>query len=114
MAPARCYLCDEVITAGNISEEHVIPNALGGRLRSRELLCRPCNARLGHEVDVDLCNYVAPLGVLIGLKRDSGRGRAVPITRADGSTLLLDHDGRLRTPQPERTEEPYDGEFASP
>jgi len=105
---AGCYACGDALTGASASLEHIIPNAVGGVLASRRLLCVACNNKLGHEVDKDLCNYVAPLGVLIGVRRDAGNGRAVQIQRADGTVVLLDHEGRMRTPRPKFVERETD------
>ena len=44
---SRCILCLE---GASLSEEHIIPRALGGRLTSN-VLCTSCNNSLGHNVD---------------------------------------------------------------
>ena len=46
-AGARCILC---LKEGKLSEEHVIPSALGGSLTCR-FLCPNCNSRLGSHVE---------------------------------------------------------------
>ena len=43
----RCILCLE---RGDLSEEHIIPAAIGGRLTAK-LLCRGCNSQLGSTVE---------------------------------------------------------------
>ena len=43
----RCILC---LTEGRLCEEHLIPKALGGKLKS-DLLCRCCNSRLGDSLE---------------------------------------------------------------
>jgi hypothetical protein len=50
-SPPRCIFC-RVPLAGDHppSEEHVIPDALGGTLKITSV-CKPCNSRLGREVD---------------------------------------------------------------
>jgi 5-methylcytosine-specific restriction endonuclease McrA len=39
----QCVLCENTITAETESEEHLIPNALGGRKKVSGFLCRDCN-----------------------------------------------------------------------
>lgn len=46
----RCILCCQ--TVESLSEEHIIPDALGGRLVVH-FLCKPCNDRLGARVDAN-------------------------------------------------------------
>lgn len=43
----RCIVC---LAKAPLCEEHIIPQALGGRLAS-DFLCRPCNSKLGHELE---------------------------------------------------------------
>lgn len=42
-----CYLCGDKLNNQNKSVEHVVCNALGGRLKSNDLLCRNCNNETG-------------------------------------------------------------------
>ena len=68
---AICYKCKGEITTTNKSIEHIIPNALGGRLKSANLLCRPCNEKLGSSVDIALSQKI-PFALLLNVKRDNG------------------------------------------
>lgn len=43
----QCIVC---LAASDLTVEHLIPEALGGRLTSR-LLCRACNSRIGHQAE---------------------------------------------------------------
>lgn len=43
----RCILCR---STGQMTEEHIIPESLGGRLYAR-FLCKPCNDKLGHSIE---------------------------------------------------------------
>src|SRR4051812_14020987 len=52
-----CPLCgvllpEEAIQAGELTEEHAPPRALGGRPIA--LVCRPCNSLAGHTIDAAL------------------------------------------------------------
>lgn len=40
------------------SEEHIIPNAIGGKLKSKELICKKCNSKLGHSMDKELAEQL--------------------------------------------------------
>ncbi len=63
---STCYLCNEKLKTrtGDSSEpdkpahgfkslEHIIPDCIGGRLKSEEVLCEYCNNILGQTVDKD-------------------------------------------------------------
>jgi uncharacterized protein YlaI len=43
----RCILC---LAEADLTEEHVIPSQIGGRLTAH-FLCKPCNDRLGSQVE---------------------------------------------------------------
>ncbi len=47
-----CFYCGKEINENNKTEEHIIPNYIGGRLKSKDILCRACNSRIGENVDV--------------------------------------------------------------
>lgn len=49
-----CYYCGIELTQENRTREHIIPEALGGRLTSSEILCRTHNSILGRTVDIQL------------------------------------------------------------
>ena len=49
-----CALCEIAITAESDSDEHLIPNALGGRRKVSGFLCRDCNSRTGETWDAAL------------------------------------------------------------
>jgi hypothetical protein len=68
----RCYSCDEIITATNKAVEHIIPNALGGKLKNPFLLCASCNSRLGGEVDEPFFDQMGFVVNRLGIKRERG------------------------------------------
>lgn len=47
----NCYLTGVEITTENESLEHIFPNALGGQLRSKRVLCSIANQRLNKLID---------------------------------------------------------------
>ena len=50
---SRCYLCGTLLNESNRSVEHIIPNAIGGHLKSKNLLCKDCNSNTGQKIDVN-------------------------------------------------------------
>ena len=61
----HCYLCGVLLDKSNSSVEHIIPNALGGDLKSRQLLCKKCNSDIGHQADSELANLQKVGSILI-------------------------------------------------
>jgi hypothetical protein len=73
-----CYNCDEELTKEAASVEHIFPNAIGGMWRSKKILCKACNTKLGSEVDAYLCKDLQPFAALLQIDRQRG---ALPIIK---------------------------------
>lgn len=83
-----CILCKDPIPS-KTKPEHVLLNALGGRLTAREIICPSCNHRMGVGPDNDLANSTTFLRNICGLKAGDGdkppqiRGLKVEGNRVD-------------------------------
>lgn len=72
----NCYMCDTPLleksdsVEGNKSLEHIILNSIGGKLKSRELICRKCNSEIGHGADQELAHQLAFLSTFLAVERD--------------------------------------------
>lgn len=68
----RCYVCrevyDEKITRRH--EEHIIQNAIGGKLTSNRILCEDCGGELGDLIDTPFTSELALFNILHGTNRD--------------------------------------------
>jgi hypothetical protein len=73
----KCYLCPNDLTGENVSKEHILPNAIGGRLQSDKLLCRNCNSRFGEGIDGVLAKQLLPFSSMLQIKKQ--RGEAVDL-----------------------------------
>lgn len=67
---SACYICGDVLNRRNSSQEHILINACGGRLKSFRLLCKDCNERTGADFDSELARQISPLAERFGIKRD--------------------------------------------
>lgn len=71
---SKCIKCGcELIFDGinkNTSIEHIIPNAIGGKLKSSKLLCKKCNSDYGRECDYELCKQLMFFTVMLNPNRD--------------------------------------------
>jgi hypothetical protein len=47
----KCYLTGIEITENNKSLEHILPNALGGHLKNKYVLCSEANIKLSELID---------------------------------------------------------------
>ncbi len=95
-----CVLCDQPISAENDSEEHVLPNAVGGRLKVASVLCRNCNGWTGSEWDSTLCEQMNWFSLIFGITRERGEPPTMPVTTVDGQQLLLRPDGSMTPRHP--------------
>jgi hypothetical protein len=76
-----CYRCNIEITKENESNEHIIINAIGGRLKSKKLLCQKCNSNFGKESDSCLASQLNDFMVLLKIPRN--RGKSQPMIGKD-------------------------------
>ncbi len=100
MTSADCALCGSQITALNDSEEHVIANALGGRLKVRSFLCAPCNSSTGHRWDAELASQLQVLCLLVGGDRERGQTSPLVVTTTTGQALRITPDQGLSLAHP--------------
>jgi HNH endonuclease len=91
----KCLICNAPIDASNDSKEHLIPNAIGGRLKLRGLLCCACNATTGKNWDSGLADQLHPLSLLFAIQRERGDVPYLQVATADGDALYLHGDGSL-------------------
>lgn len=70
-----CYLCDKKIPVGMKSEEHIIPNAIGGKLKTFNALCKPHNSDLGSKLDADFVSIFAHISKLVPISTDRQVGK---------------------------------------
>ncbi|ENC6656139.1 HNH endonuclease [Aeromonas hydrophila] len=79
-----CYICDTLLSEENITEEHIILNACGGKLKSKNLICRKCNSSLGETFDAELAEQLSFFSNAFNVKRH--RNPAPTITATQTST----------------------------
>lgn len=67
---ANCYMCGVELDDNKRTEEHIILNAIGGMLKSKNLICKQCNSTFGDEIDSRLAKQLQPFSVLMNVERD--------------------------------------------
>ena len=82
----KCYLCGKELTDKNSSNEHIIPNALGGKLTAK-ILCKECNSNLGSSFDNCLAKSLEWFSCKINHSRSRGTVQPVKVS-IDGMTAL--------------------------
>jgi len=63
MALTHCIYCSKALDG---SKEHIIPDALNGRLISKEIICAACNNKFGLKIDPAFKTMLNPLLIALG------------------------------------------------
>ena len=104
-----CILTGVSITSDNDSDAHVIPSALGGRLRPRGLLTIAANTFLNDRLDAPLIRALTPFMSLVDGKRDHGENQPIVLKAADGTAYRVSPDGPMTLDRPGYKETPTEG-----
>lgn len=95
-----CAICENQITQLNDSNEHILPNAIGGRKKISGFICEECNNSSGDAWEADLAQQLNPLSLLFGIKRDRGTPPAQLFQTTGGESYKLHADGTMSLPRP--------------
>ncbi|WP_265130080.1 HNH endonuclease [Chryseobacterium oranimense] len=68
----QCYSCENELTEKNSSNEHILLNSIGGKLKSKSLLCKKCNSDFGKNFDNILSQQLLFLSTFLNVERDRG------------------------------------------
>lgn len=103
-----CLLSGDPITSENDSRAHVIPSALGGRLKPKGLLSADANGNLNDAVDLPLIRAFEPIMSLLDGSRDRGSNPSVRMTDAVGRSydVAFGKPLKLSTPEFSMDEQP--------
>lgn len=91
----KCRGCGDLLASSNVSAAHIIPNALGGRLKPTGLLCRKCNTELDELADNALVKAFGDWPTLLSIPRDHGRHPAKLIETRDGRRVRVEPNGTM-------------------
>ena len=94
-APASCLSCATALTSANDSQAHVIPNALGGSLKSKGVICQICNTELDEVADNALVKSFGDWPTLLDIPRDRGKNPPKLIETRKGKRVRLERDGKM-------------------
>lgn len=99
----QCIITSVEITTENDSAAHIIPSALGGRLKPKGFLSAEGNQILNDKVDAPLIRTLGPFMTLLGGSRD--RGCNAPIMMKSGAANYLVNFGEpIQLARPEYQE----------
>lgn len=77
----KCLFCGRDFE--ELSKEHIIPNAICGRIKSKNLICKDCNSTLGQEIDNGLDGVYSQIINMFNIKRERGESEPVVVTSVD-------------------------------
>ncbi len=92
---SKCRGCQATLTVENDSEAHIIPNALGGRLKPKGIICRACNTELDDIADHALIVAFGDWPTLLDIPRDRGPNPPKLIKTINGRRVRLEADGSM-------------------
>jgi hypothetical protein len=98
-------ICDDIISADNDSKEHVLTEAIGGRLKVKGFICKRCNNNAGRTWDAQLASQLHPLSLMFGVERQRGSTPSLAITTTAGEELVINADGPFSLTKPSFSEE---------
>lgn len=96
-----CILTGVEINERNDSKAHVLPSALGGRLKPTGILSKDANTRIGDLIDLPLTKAFQPIMTLIGGSRDRGKNHGVRMTDSKSRAFILNFDQPIQATRPE-------------
>jgi len=105
----HCIITGDPITKENDSKAHVIPSALGGRLKPRGILSIRGNGILEEKIDYPLVEAFQALMNLLNGSRDRGEVQPTRMTDERGKTYLFQFGEPLTLARPEYEETPGEG-----
>ncbi|SNT02237.1 HNH endonuclease [Tardiphaga sp. OK246] len=91
----KCRGCGAPLTSVNDSAAHVFPNALGGRLKPKGIICQTCNTALDKAADNALVKAFGDWPTLLNFPRDEGKHPAKLVDTRDGRRVRLEADGSM-------------------
>ncbi len=96
----RCIITGELITQENNSRAHIIPSALGGRLKPWDILSRDGNGLLGDKVDLPLIRAFQALMSLLNGSRDRGENQPVQMVDDNGRSYIVGFGDPVKLTKP--------------
>ncbi len=98
---SKCFICEtDLLPASSVSLEkkaekkyahieHIIPNAIGGKLKSNKIICAACGESFGKEIDIALVKHCHSFATLLDVNRDRGKNQDVIAKKKDGEEIAI-------------------------
>lgn len=92
----RCFACKE---PNKLTLEHIIPQAIGGRLTAA-IYCKRCNETFGHTLDSEVSRQFGNIGTLLNIKRTQGKPQPYEVTERKSGTTFISEGKSLQRKKP--------------
>lgn len=89
-----CYLTGTKLTSENSSLEHIIPNALGGVLKSKAVLCAEANTKLSLDIDNKFNEIFAGTYRRLPIEKDRQTNRGITGKHVGYNEKVVQKDGK--------------------
>jgi hypothetical protein len=93
---SHCFACKETKV---LTEEHIIPQALGGRLKAK-LYCKVCNENFGKDIDAEITNQFGKIATILKIKRERGKLRPFVVEDINNEINLVFNGEGFRRKDP--------------
>jgi hypothetical protein len=93
MMSTKCRGCGNPLTDANDSAAHIIPNALGGRLAPKGIICQSCNTVLDKLADNALIEAFGDWPTLLDIPRQRGRNPTKLMETLNGHRVRMNANG---------------------
>lgn len=95
----NCYVCKIELTKDNETEEHILLNSIGGRLKSKKIICKGCNSMFGSDIDHQLSKQLNPIANLLDIRRDRGEPQNIKGKYRDRE-VIIEPGGKIKWARP--------------
>ena len=106
-----CALCTDSLTDKNVTREHIIPNSIGGRSKTKGFICNSCNSKFGEKWEAVLASQFNWFALATGINRERGDPPNLHVTTVSGEKLLLRSNGSMVPASPVYKEHDDDGKI---
>ena len=93
----KCYLCGRELKDTNLSDEHIILNAIGGRLHSKKLICKNCNSEMGNKADSKLAEDLSFFTDMLEISRSRKSEHNQIMIDSEGHEIIVKNAGKSLT-----------------
>ncbi|WP_274240089.1 MULTISPECIES: HNH endonuclease [unclassified Enterobacter] len=95
-----CAICNNEINNSNDTNEHIIPNSIGGRRKVRGFICLDCNNNAGQTWDSEISKQLNHFNILFITKRERGTPPSERVKTISGAEYIIHHEGGMSPSKP--------------